>query len=136
MDFIMKFSDLEAISPVDGRYRRATAALADYFSEAALIKYRVLVEVESPPSVDHDGGLTYCVSVWVYGQTHSRRIRTLLSELPSGRTAELRHGVPARDSGLIARVVSVITGMPIGVCPSQVGALLTLIRHTAPVAPG
>ncbi len=42
----MKFSDLEAISPVDGRYRRATATLADYFSEGALIKYRVLVEVE------------------------------------------------------------------------------------------
>jgi adenylosuccinate lyase len=42
----MKFSSLEAISPVDGRYRRATASLADYFSERALIKYRVLVEVE------------------------------------------------------------------------------------------
>jgi len=42
----MNFSSLEAISPVDGRYRRATARLADYFSEGALIKYRVLVEVE------------------------------------------------------------------------------------------
>ena len=42
----MKFSSLEAISPVDGRYRRATQKLADYFSEGALIKYRVLIEVE------------------------------------------------------------------------------------------
>ena len=42
----MKFSSLEAISPVDGRYRRATQKLADYFSEGALIKYRVMVEVE------------------------------------------------------------------------------------------
>ena len=42
----MEFSSLEAISPVDGRYRRATQKLADYFSESALIKYRVLVEVE------------------------------------------------------------------------------------------
>jgi adenylosuccinate lyase len=42
----MKFSSLDAISPVDGRYRRATQKLADYFSENALIKYRVLVEVE------------------------------------------------------------------------------------------
>ena len=42
----MEFSALEAISPVDGRYRRLTAALANYFSEGALIKYRVLVEVE------------------------------------------------------------------------------------------
>ena len=42
----MEFSSLEAISPVDGRYRRATGKLADYFSEGALIKYRVLIEVE------------------------------------------------------------------------------------------
>jgi len=42
----MDFSSLEAISPVDGRYRRATQKLADYFSEGALIKYRVLIEVE------------------------------------------------------------------------------------------
>jgi len=42
----MEFSPLEAISPVDGRYRRATQKLADYFSEGALIKYRVLIEVE------------------------------------------------------------------------------------------
>lgn len=42
----MKFTALRAISPVDGRYRRATQKLADYFSEGALIKYRVMVEVE------------------------------------------------------------------------------------------
>ena len=37
---------LNAISPVDGRYRRVTEPLHVYFSESALIKYRVLVEVE------------------------------------------------------------------------------------------
>ncbi len=37
---------LRAISPIDGRYHRTTAALADYFSEAALIKYRIRIEVE------------------------------------------------------------------------------------------
>ncbi len=37
---------LTAISPVDGRYRRVTEKLGDYFSEAALIKYRIHVEVE------------------------------------------------------------------------------------------
>lgn len=37
---------LTAISPVDGRYRGKTAALAGYFSEFALIRYRVRVEVE------------------------------------------------------------------------------------------
>ena len=42
----MSLSALTAISPVDGRYRRHTDALGAYFSEAALIKYRVLVEIE------------------------------------------------------------------------------------------
>jgi len=42
----MQFSNLEAISPVDGRYRHAASRLADYFSEGALINYRVRVEVE------------------------------------------------------------------------------------------
>lgn len=39
-------TELNAISPIDGRYRSKTEALAPYFSEEALIKYRVLVEVE------------------------------------------------------------------------------------------
>jgi adenylosuccinate lyase len=42
----MELTSLTAISPVDGRYRRQTAALANYFSEYALIKYRVQVEIE------------------------------------------------------------------------------------------
>jgi len=42
----MKLSSLQAISPVDGRYRDKTDILWNYFSEAALIRYRVLVEVE------------------------------------------------------------------------------------------
>jgi adenylosuccinate lyase len=41
-----ELTKLSAISPVDGRYRNTTEKLADYFSEAALIKYRVLVEIE------------------------------------------------------------------------------------------
>jgi len=42
----MKISNLEAISPVDGRYRRAVAQLGNYFSEGALISYRVRIEIE------------------------------------------------------------------------------------------
>ena len=41
-----ELNELNAISPIDGRYRSKTAPLSDYFSEEALIKYRVLVEVE------------------------------------------------------------------------------------------
>ena len=42
----MVFSTLTAISPVDGRYRNKAENLAAYFSEYALIKYRVRVEIE------------------------------------------------------------------------------------------
>ena len=42
----MNLSSLTAISPVDGRYRKTTTDLAADFSEAALIKYRVYVEIE------------------------------------------------------------------------------------------
>lgn len=42
----MELDILTAISPIDGRYRGKTASLAEYFSEYALMKYRVLVEIE------------------------------------------------------------------------------------------
>lgn len=42
----MLLNKLTAISPVDGRYRNQTEKLADYFSEYALIRYRIRVEVE------------------------------------------------------------------------------------------
>src|SRR5262245_14752013 len=43
---IMDLTTLTAISPIDGRYRRQVSQLDEYFSEYALIKYRVIVEVE------------------------------------------------------------------------------------------
>lgn len=42
----MDLNALTALSPIDGRYRRHTASLAQYLSEFGLIRYRVLVEVE------------------------------------------------------------------------------------------
>ncbi|MCD8412092.1 adenylosuccinate lyase [Tenacibaculum finnmarkense] len=42
----MSLTQLNAISPIDGRYRNKIANLANYFSEEALIKYRVKVEIE------------------------------------------------------------------------------------------
>lgn len=42
----MELSILTATSPIDGRYRNKTEELADYFSEYALFKYRVQVEIE------------------------------------------------------------------------------------------
>jgi adenylosuccinate lyase len=43
---MMELNILSAISPVDGRYRNKTAQLADYYSEYALIRYRIRVEIE------------------------------------------------------------------------------------------
>jgi adenylosuccinate lyase len=42
----MSLSELTAITPIDGRYRRNVSDLEEYFSEYALVKYRVFVEVE------------------------------------------------------------------------------------------
>ena len=42
----MQLSPLNAISPIDGRYRSKVSELAPFFSEEALIKYRVLVEIK------------------------------------------------------------------------------------------
>jgi adenylosuccinate lyase len=42
----MDLNQLTAISPIDGRYRKQLAHLSEYFSEYALIKYRVIVEIE------------------------------------------------------------------------------------------
>ena len=42
----MLLTDLNAISPIDGRYRSKTKSLSNYFSEQALIKFRLMVEIE------------------------------------------------------------------------------------------
>ena len=42
----MSLSALTAISPIDGRYHNKADELSAYYSEAALIKYRLRIEVE------------------------------------------------------------------------------------------
>jgi len=42
----MSLNELNAISPIDGRYRNKVAKLADFYSEESLIRYRVKVEIE------------------------------------------------------------------------------------------
>lgn len=64
-------NSLTAISPVDGRYRSKVENLGAYFSEYALIKYRVLVEIE------------YFIAL-------TQENITALSDFPSEKTEELR----------------------------------------------
>jgi adenylosuccinate lyase len=42
----MQLTALTALSPLDGRYRNKVSALAPYFSEYGLMRYRVMIEVE------------------------------------------------------------------------------------------
>ena len=42
----MEINTLMSISPIDGRYRKATEKLSEYFSEYAYIKYRIIVEIK------------------------------------------------------------------------------------------
>jgi adenylosuccinate lyase len=66
-------NSLQSISPIDGRYRKFTEPLAEYFSEAALIRYRVMVEAE------------YLIALSESGETGLRKFsaeeKTLLRKL-------------------------------------------------------
>ena len=46
IDYDMSNNSLMAVSPIDGRYQKQVAELGQYFSEYALIKYRIRVEIE------------------------------------------------------------------------------------------
>ena len=50
----MPLSPLTALSPLDGRYHSKVAPLRELFSEYALIRFRVLVEIEARPSLKVD----------------------------------------------------------------------------------
>ena len=68
----MQLTELNAVSPIDGRYRGKTKSLSAYFSEEALIKYRVLVEVEYFISMcDYDVPQLQGVDKNVYGKLRS-----------------------------------------------------------------
>ena len=78
----MELDLLTAISPIDGRYRGKAEALADYFSEYALIKYRVQVEVEYFICVNclyHNSK----ESTKVYLKLYVLSIVTFLKQMPS-----------------------------------------------------
>ncbi|WP_367868453.1 adenylosuccinate lyase [Pedobacter sp. WC2423] len=79
----MNLSPLQAISPVDGRYRNTTQNLAKYFSESALIKYRVYVEIEYFIALCETGltGLSH------FDKTNYSKLRSI-SELFSDENAQ------------------------------------------------
>lgn len=73
----MTISTLTAISPIDGRYRVRTEALSNYFSEYALIRYRVLVEVRWLQQLAAHPGVPEAPALSVNAQA---RLESLISE--------------------------------------------------------
>ena len=67
-------SALTAISPIDGRYQQKTQPLAQFFSEYALIKYRVTVEIEWLKSLSESTGLKEIQSI---SQSSIQKLNTL-----------------------------------------------------------
>ena len=54
----MDLTPLTAISPIDGRYHAKTAPLQDIFSEAALIRHRIIVEIAWLKTLSEESRLT------------------------------------------------------------------------------
>ena len=82
----MNLSELTAISPIDGRYRRKLAALAPYFSEFALMRYRVLVEVEYFISLTETG----LQPLTALSETQKKGLRALYMHFSEANALEIK----------------------------------------------
>ncbi|MDP2127660.1 MAG: adenylosuccinate lyase [Pseudohongiella sp.] len=85
----MSISTLTAISPVDGRYRARTEALGAYFSEYALIRYRVLVEIRWLQQLAALPGVPEAPAIGAAGQSRLERIVADFSEADAERVKEI-----------------------------------------------
>ena len=102
---------LTAISPVDGRYRNKTEKLADYFSEAALIRYRIRVEIEyfialcelTLPLVKVGGQFAAMKSVST--DEEIRQARSAIAQLGGQLSGVTDYTVPETD--VVHRIVSI-----------------------------
>jgi adenylosuccinate lyase len=108
---------LTAVSPIDGRYRSRTRALAEYFSEYALIRYRVRVEIEwylalaANPAID---------ALAAIGAPAAKRLRMLYEnfDLQDARRvkaleAETNHDVKALEYFLKDKIGALGLGLPL-----------------------
>lgn len=85
----MSISTLTAISPVDGRYRARTEALGAYFSEYALIRYRVLVEIRWLQQLAALSGVPEAPAITATGQSRLEHIIADFSEADAERVKEI-----------------------------------------------
>src|SRR3990167_1686215 len=80
----MTLSALHAISPIDGRYFKKTRALSSYFSEYALIYYRLMVEIRWLESLADNQGIK---EIPVFHEESRRYLTSLLDQF-NEQTAE------------------------------------------------
>ena len=85
----MSLSTLTAISPVDGRYRARTDALVAYFSEYALIRYRVLVEIRWLQQLAANPGIPEAPPLSDLAQSRLEKLITDFSEADAERVKEI-----------------------------------------------
>jgi adenylosuccinate lyase len=78
---------LKAISPLDGRYQSQVAGLADYFSEYALIRYRVLIEIRWLLLLSESPELP---AVRPFTEAERRMLESLLAEFGEGDAARIK----------------------------------------------
>ena len=106
-----------AIGPVDGRYRTRTRALVDYFSEYALIRYRVRVEIEWYLSLAANPAIDAMPAI---GAETARKLRALYEKfsLADARRvkaleAETNHDVKALEYFLKEKIGALGPGLPL-----------------------
>ena len=88
----MTLSPLSAISPIDGRYHKVTAKLASYFSEYALIHFRVFVEIEYYIALS-ESGIPQLTKLDDITKNKLRDILKNFSEEDAERIKEMSHQV-------------------------------------------
>jgi adenylosuccinate lyase len=108
---------LMAVGPIDGRYRSRTRALSDYFSECALIRYRVRVEIEwylalaanpaidAVPAIDNEAAGRLRALYERFSIDDARRVKTL--------EAETNHDVKALEYFLKEKIEALGLGLPL-----------------------
>jgi adenylosuccinate lyase len=108
---------LTAVTPIDGRYRSRTRALARYFSEAALIRYRVRVEVEWYLSLAANPGIDAIAPIDAAVAKRLRELYTDFSTADARRVkaleAETNHDVKALEYFLKKKIGALKLGLPL-----------------------
>jgi adenylosuccinate lyase len=108
---------LMAVTPVDGRYRARTRTLAEYFSEFALIRYRVRIEVEWYLSLAENPGFTAMRSLTDAEQSALRAIYQNFPLASARRVKELEaetnHDVKAVEYFVKEKIVAVDPNLPV-----------------------